>query len=66
MSDWEGEAMKYKDGETYTFTFDGSTVHVRLQNFRPEVVQKFNKVLAKEKLRCYRQQQEKAERGYAS
>jgi hypothetical protein len=58
--------MKYKDGETYTFTFDGSTVRVRLQNFRPEVVQNFNKVLAKEKLRCYRQQQEKAERGYAS
>jgi hypothetical protein len=29
-------------------------------------VQNFNKVLAKEKLRCYRQQQEKAERGYAS
>ena len=58
--------MKYKDGETYTFTFDGSTVHVRLQNFSPEVVQKFNMVLAKEKMRCYRQQQEKAERGRAS
>lgn len=57
--------MTYGNGKTYTFTFDGSTVHVRLQNFRPEVVQNFNKVLAKEKLRCYRQQ-EKAERGYAS
>jgi hypothetical protein len=66
MSDWEGEAMKYKDGETYTFTFDGSTVHVKLHHFRPEVVQNFNKVLAKEKLRCYRQLQEKAERGRAS
>jgi hypothetical protein len=39
---------------------------VKLQNFRPEVVQNFNKVLAKEKMRCYRQQQEKAERGCAS
>lgn len=53
----EGEAMKYKDGVTYDFTINDCTVHVRLKNFRPEVIQNFNKALAKEKWRCYHEQE---------
>lgn len=54
--------MEYKDGKTYDFVLGESIVHVRLKNFRPEVIQTFNKVRAKELMRCYREQENKERR----
>ena len=47
----EAQAAKWKNGKWYTRTFDGAKVRFRLENFRPEVVDKFNEALALEALR---------------
>ncbi len=46
--------MKYENGKQYIFKSHGCTVRVTLENFRPEVVEKFNQVLAYEKVKEYK------------
>ena len=46
--------MKYENGKQYIFKSHGCTARVTLENFRPEVVEKFNQVLAYEKVKEYK------------
>lgn len=40
--------MRYKDGRTYQFTFDGVEVEVELDGMTEAVIEKFNHLQAKE------------------
>jgi hypothetical protein len=43
--------MKYHDGEIYEGQYAGVKIRFSLQNFTPQVVEKFNQMLAKEALK---------------
>lgn len=46
--------MQYENGKPYIFSHGGCTARVILENFRPEVIEKFNEALAYEKVKAYR------------
>lgn len=45
--------MKYKNNTPYNFEFDGVRVEVAFVGLTDEVVNKFNKVRAEEKVKAY-------------
>lgn len=49
--------MNYENGKEYVFKSNGCTATVTFENFKPETKEKFNKVLAYEKLKAYNSKQ---------
>lgn len=49
--------LNYENGKEYVFKSNGCTAKVTLENFKPETKEKFNKVLAYEKLKAYNSKQ---------
>jgi hypothetical protein len=47
--------MQYENGKEFTFESNGCKAHVTLENFKPETKEKFNQVLAREKLKEYKE-----------
>lgn len=54
--------MQYENGKPYIFKYGNCTLRVTLENFRPEVVEKFNQALAYEKVKEYQKRKSQEER----
>ena len=49
--------MKYENGRDYTFKFGNVTVEATFDGLTAEVIERFNRICAEEKMRIYKQKE---------